>query len=94
MKGIFEFVDSYPTIAGVCGLTPPAKQDGVSFRALLDDPTLPGKVATFKRAAASAPTAGVTPNGTKAAPAARSTTTTPTRSNSTTPPASRSTRPR
>ncbi len=45
--GIVEFVDIYPTLAELCGLTPPSKQDGASFRALLEDPSKPGKPAAF-----------------------------------------------
>ncbi len=46
-KGIVEFVDIYPTLTDLCGLTPPEPQDGKSFRKLLDDPALPGKTAAF-----------------------------------------------
>lgn len=46
-NGIVEFVDLYSTITDLCGLTPPHPQDGKSFRALLENPELPGKDAAF-----------------------------------------------
>ena len=45
--GLVEFIDIYPTIAGLCGLEPPDELHGKSFRHLLDDPTRPGKPAAY-----------------------------------------------
>ena len=37
-RGLVEFIDVYPTLADVCGLTPPTGLEGKTFRPLLDDP--------------------------------------------------------
>ena len=39
---LVQSIDLYPTLAGLCGLTPPADIDGRPFLDLLDDPDLAG----------------------------------------------------
>ena len=42
-SGIVEFLDIYPTLADLAGLTPPTGLQGTSFKPLLDDSDRPGK---------------------------------------------------
>ncbi|MBX3440194.1 MAG: sulfatase [Planctomycetaceae bacterium] len=44
---IVEFVDFYPTVAELAGLSSPADLEGRSFARLLNDPDLPGKQAAY-----------------------------------------------
>jgi iduronate 2-sulfatase len=46
-RGMVESLDLYPTVAQVCGLTPPKQIEGKSFVGLLDDPAGAGRDAAF-----------------------------------------------
>ena len=43
IDGIVESVDIFPTLAGLCGVSPPANLPGRSMQPLLDNPEAPGK---------------------------------------------------
>ncbi len=46
-RGVVELLDLYPTLADLCGLTPPDYLDGVSLRPVLTDPDREVKHAAF-----------------------------------------------
>ncbi len=46
-SALVEFVDFYPTLAGLASLPIPAKLEGTSFAPLLEQPDLPWKTAAF-----------------------------------------------
>ena len=46
-RSLVEFVDLYPTLADLCGLTPPSGLAGVSLRNVLEDPSRTVKDAAF-----------------------------------------------
>jgi iduronate 2-sulfatase len=46
-KGLVEMVDIFPTLAELCGVTPPATLQGRSFAPLLRDPGAPGKAYAY-----------------------------------------------
>lgn len=48
-KGVVETIDIYPTIADLCGLTPPASAAGSSLVPMLRNPFAPGKDHAYSR---------------------------------------------
>jgi arylsulfatase A-like enzyme len=48
-KGVVETIDIYPTIAEICGLTPPASAAGSSLVPMLRNPFSPGKNHAYSR---------------------------------------------
>ncbi|MEI6569284.1 MAG: sulfatase/phosphatase domain-containing protein, partial [Verrucomicrobiota bacterium] len=46
-RGIVESLDMYPTLAELCGLTPPSVLEGKSFVPLLQDPSAEGKEGAY-----------------------------------------------
>lgn len=48
-NAIVEFIDVYPTLADLAGLSLPAHLQGKSARLVIEDPTLPGKPAAFSQ---------------------------------------------
>ncbi|MEO5802341.1 MAG: sulfatase [Verrucomicrobiota bacterium] len=48
-NGIVEAIDIYPTLAKLCGLTPPANINGTSLIPMLNNPDAPGKGWAYSR---------------------------------------------